>query len=91
MKSVFERNKVKIYQKVFSIFLNKIPSKKMIKRYLKNKETCLEMKDFVGMNLNAKLFFITAISVIDCVDLIIEGVVSNDNFKDYSDEDFNLN
>ena len=83
------KNKLKIYKRIISIFLDELPSDEIILKYIEdNSDQGHEMQDFIGMNMKIELDFATASSIMDSIDLIFSEAMSNDNFADYSENDY---
>ena len=80
----FSMGKTKIYKKIIKIFLDKVPNDNIIKEYInKTDDGIIEMQDFIGLNLKQEISFATALSIMDCIDIIYNGAVENDNFRNY--------
>ena len=83
---IFEKHKVKIYNNIFLIFLDldEIPEE-IVKSYIndKNDENHI-VQDFIGMNLKTELFWATSLSIMDSIDVLIDGALENDNFNTFS-------
>lgn len=71
-------NKLKLYKELLLLFINKLPSDKIIIDYL-TEDDHLELQDWIGMNL--KIDWMTSISVIESCDLILNEARTNDILK----------
>lgn len=95
MKRIWE-----YYTDCFSLFLNKIPSEELIKKYLRNSDSCIiEMQDFVNMNIKEVISWSTGIGIIESVDIMVKEAKDNGNIKmsildkeflDYSNSEYIL-
>jgi len=82
-------NKIKIYKRIIGIFLDELPSDEIILNYINdNSDENHVMQDFIGMNIKIELDFATGSSIMDSIDIIFSEAMGNDNFVDYSENDY---
>jgi len=82
-------NKIKIYKRIISVFLDDLPSDEIILDYINDSsDENHSMQDFIGMNIKTELDFATGLSIMDSIDIIFEGAIENNNFANYSQNDY---
>ncbi len=83
-----QKNMPKLYQKVFSLFLDEEPPLKLIEDWLYEREdlAILYLQDYIILNLKREVSWSTAIGIIDAAQIIIDEAIANDNFRNLIDE-----
>ncbi|CAG7580191.1 MAG: hypothetical protein SLAVMIC_00292 [uncultured marine phage] len=84
-----DKGKIEYYNKIFSLFLDKLPSDDLYEgyfheedaRYMQNEfgDGSLAMQDFINMNLKNEFQWVTGLGIMDAADQIVDGAIGNGN------------
>lgn len=79
----FSLENIKYFKQVLSLFLVKLPSDEMIKKYFTSDDCGLQ--DFVGMNLKNDFNWSTSIGIIEAAESIVKEAENNSNIDYYGE------
>lgn len=81
MKEISREKMIKLYNSVFSLFLDDLPNDAIYDAYIADPDQVLLLQDFVSNNLKSECRWMTAISIIDAAENIISEAVFNNNIE----------